>query len=91
MAEREQNEKRVKVIVYYPGTKAAMDELSERVASVHAWAVASRIRDLKCSHEQKIRLLDSVIGWQRDQLRKCRPKAYPQKGENIHAEKRYVC
>lgn len=51
-------------------------ELTECVASVHAYAVMSHIRNLNCPHEQKIRLLDSAIEGQREKLRECRPEAY---------------
>lgn len=52
---------KVNVIVYAPNTKASRDALSQRVATVHANAVNSRISKLPCTTEEKLRLLDSVI------------------------------
>ena len=51
----------VNVIVYYPKTEAGREELSRRVALIHADAVNHRLKELTCPEKQKLELLDAVI------------------------------
>lgn len=61
----------VNVIVYYPKTKEGREELSRRVALVHADAVNRRLKELNCPEKQKLELLDAVI----DTVRRRRDEA----------------
>lgn len=51
----------INVIVYYPKTEEGREELSRRVALVHADAVNQRLKELNCPEKQKLELLDAVI------------------------------
>ena len=51
----------INIIVHYPKTAEAQQELSDRIAGVHADIVHQRIKKLTCPSRQKIQLLDSVI------------------------------
>lgn len=51
----------VHVIVHYPKTEIGKRELSNRVSTVHANMVNQYIKNLNCSSEQKLQLLDAVI------------------------------
>ncbi len=51
----------MQVIVHYPKEEAAQHELAVRVAQCHADAVMRYIRELPCSREQKIALMDAII------------------------------
>ena len=51
----------INVIVYYPKTEEGREELSRRVARVHADAVNRRLKELTCPEKQKLELLDAVI------------------------------
>ena len=84
-SEKKENDKRIRIIVYYPGTMEQIYELRKRVGSVHANAVMSHVRKLNCSHEQKLKLLNSVIEWQRGHLRVYEPPAQARKG------RKYTC
>ena len=61
----------VNVIVYYPKTEEGREELSRRVALVHADAVSRRLKELTCPEKQKLELLDAVI----DTVRRRRDEA----------------
>ena len=49
------------VIFYAPKTETGQKELSQRVASVHADTVVSRLQKLTCPTAQKLQLLDAII------------------------------
>lgn len=51
----------IKVIVHYPQTETGRQELSRRVAEVHADFVVSSINKLNCPIKQKLELLQAVI------------------------------
>ena len=51
----------INLIVYYPKTEEGKEELTKRVADVHATAVAQRLKSLNCPTSQKLELLDAVI------------------------------
>lgn len=51
----------IHVIVHYPKMEEGRNELSKRVAIVHADMVNRYIQKLNWSPEQKLKLLDSVI------------------------------
>ena len=51
----------VNVILHFPKTEAGQHELAMRVAEIHANAVVQRIKDLNCSRQQKLQLLDAII------------------------------
>lgn len=61
----------INVIVYYPKTEEGLEELSRRVALVHADAVNRRLKELTCPEKQKLELLDAVI----DTVRRRRDEA----------------
>ena len=61
----------INVIVYYPKTEEGREELSRRVALVHADAVNRRLKELTCPKKQKLELLDAVI----DAVRRRRDEA----------------
>lgn len=63
----------VNVIFYLPQTAEGEQELTQRVADIHATAVNRRISQLKCENEQKLKLLEAVIGAGKQSLR-CRKK-----------------
>ena len=48
------------IIVYPPRTESGIKELRNKVALVHAEAVAKHIDGLHCSKEQKIRLVKEL-------------------------------
>ena len=52
----------INVIVHYPKTEEGKYELAQRVADVHADMVNQYIKKLNCPSEQKVQLLDEVIG-----------------------------
>ena len=66
----------MKVTVVHPQTETARAELASRVAAVHAEHIMQSIRCLRCSTEQKQRLLDTVIC-------KIDEKEYPQLRMNM--------
>jgi len=49
------------IIVHYPESEEAKQELAKRVAIVHAQAIVQRVKSLSCPLTQKIALLDAVI------------------------------
>lgn len=49
------------VTVYYPQSPGGKQELSRRVAEVHADAVIAELDHLPCPDIQKLALLDAVI------------------------------
>ena len=51
----------VNIIVYHPKTEEGKEELSKRVADVHATSVIQRLKALNCPTSQKQELLDAVI------------------------------
>jgi len=51
----------LKVTVIYPRSDAARAELARRVAAVHAEYITKSIQRLRCSAEQKQRLMDATI------------------------------
>ena len=51
----------VKIIMYCPKTAEGKDDLSRRVASVHADAVNERLKHLNTPSRQKLQLLDAII------------------------------
>ncbi len=51
----------MKLIVHYPKDQEGWDELSRRVASVHADVVSQKIKNLPIPKEQKLKLFDAVI------------------------------
>lgn len=51
----------IKIKIHYPATDAGKQELSWRVAEIHADFVYTKIQKLHCTTEQKIKLTDAVI------------------------------
>lgn len=51
----------IQVIVHCPQTEVGRQELSRRVASVHADAVNRKLQKLNCPTAQKRQLLEAVI------------------------------
>ncbi len=51
----------MKIIVHYPEREEAKQELSKRVAIVHAQAITQKVKSLSCPLAQKLALLDRVI------------------------------
>lgn len=51
----------VNVVLHLPKTEAGQQEMAMRVAEIHANAVVQRIKDLNCSRQQKLQLLDAII------------------------------
>lgn len=49
------------IIAHYPESENAKQELSKRVAIVHAQAIIQKVKSLSCPLTQKIALLDAVI------------------------------
>lgn len=49
------------IIVHYPDSEEAKQELARRVAVVHAQSVVQTVKSLSCPLEQKLALLDAVI------------------------------
>ena len=56
------------VIMYYPATPEKQEELSQKVAAVHAQTVMERIKSMSCPVEQKAELIEAIkrIHQQRD-------------------------
>lgn len=48
------------IIIHYPETEEAKQELARRVAVVHAQAIMQKVKSLQCPLEQKMDLLDAV-------------------------------
>lgn len=48
------------LIVYYPTTVEAKQELARRVSEVHGKAVLQELNDLPQDNELKLRLLDTI-------------------------------
>jgi len=48
------------VIVHFPNSKQGQEELTKRVATVHAQMVHAYISRLECPTEQKVTLLDAI-------------------------------
>ena len=59
----------VNVIMYYPKTETGQEELTKRVADVHAASVIRRLKALNCPTSQKQALLDAVIETAKQQNR----------------------
>ena len=51
----------MKLIVHYPNDQEGWDILSKRVASVHADAVMTKVKNLQIPKVQKLALLDAII------------------------------
>ena len=51
----------IQLVVHFPQTEDGRQELARRVADVHASFVISTIRNLNCSANQKLELLQTVI------------------------------
>lgn len=51
------------IIVHFPEDREMQRELSKRVATVHAQVVMEKIKALNCPLEQKVALLDAIIGY----------------------------
>ena len=51
----------VNLVVHFPSTEAARQELSKRVAQVHAESVITYIKRLNCPADQKLQLLNTII------------------------------
>lgn len=49
------------IIVHYPEEEERQQELSKKVATVHAQVVIEKIKQLSCPMEQKLALLDRII------------------------------
>ena len=49
------------VIMHYPKTPEKQEELSKKVAAVHAQTVMERIRSMPCPVEQKAELIEAII------------------------------
>ena len=56
------------VIMYYPATTEKQEELSQKVAAVHAQTAVERIKSVSCPVEQKAELIEAIkrIHQQRD-------------------------
>ena len=51
---------RMNIVVYYPKEKNDVAVLQEKVAKVHAQAVAGYLQHLNCPKEQKLKLLNKI-------------------------------
>lgn len=51
----------MKITVIYPQSDATRAELARRVAAVHAEHATKKIQHLRCSTDQKQRLMDTII------------------------------
>ncbi len=52
----------VHLIIHFPHTEEAAAELARRAAAIHADAVLRQVKELSCPVEQKMELLEAVIG-----------------------------
>jgi len=50
----------MEIIIYYPKRKALQEELSKRVATIHAQAILDKVRELPCPVYQKVALIEAV-------------------------------
>ena len=48
------------VIMHYPTTPEKQEELSKKVAAVHAQTVIEKIKSMPCPIEQKAALIDAI-------------------------------
>ena len=55
----------VKIRLYLPQTPEGQKELTRRVAGVHADLASAAVRNLSCTSEQKLALVDSIIAAKR--------------------------
>lgn len=51
----------IRIVVHCPKTKDGQAELSYRTAMVHANHINSQIQQLKCSGQQKVALINTMI------------------------------
>lgn len=51
----------MKLIVHSPKSKELKDELSKKISEVYSLAVKFNTENLKCSKNQKLKLLDDII------------------------------
>lgn len=51
----------MEVILHFPEDKGKMEELNIRAAKIYGSAVKRKVENLKCSKNQKIKLLDEII------------------------------
>lgn len=47
--------------MYEPKTKEGIEDLEQRIATVHADLVTHRIQNLNCPIQQKLKLLDTIM------------------------------
>ena len=48
------------IVVHYPKTEEAAEELKRRVATVHIEAVTAHINSLSCPKSQKLELIENL-------------------------------
>lgn len=51
----------MKAIVHYPKNRDYQEELSQKVAAVHAEAILRKLQTISCSKEQKIQIIKDII------------------------------
>ncbi len=51
----------INLILHFPQTEAARQELARRAAQIHADSILERINALDCPQDQKLQLLDAII------------------------------
>ncbi|MBQ3092721.1 MAG: hypothetical protein IJC57_00425 [Clostridia bacterium] len=51
----------MKIILHIPKDKEKLNELSSKVAKIYGSAIKHKVENLKCSKNQKIKLLDEII------------------------------
>ncbi len=51
----------MEIIVYYPTTEKGWDDLSKRVAAVHAEHAIKMVDRLNCPISQKMELIDATV------------------------------
>jgi len=50
----------MEIIIYSPKRKYLQEELSKRVATIHAQAILDKVRELPCPVYQKVALIEAV-------------------------------
>lgn len=58
-----------RLIMHYPKTVEMQRELAKKVVAVHAQTVIERIKSMSCSTEQKLALIDAVIGKSKNEIK----------------------
>ena len=51
----------MKAIVHYPKNRDYQEELSQKVAAVHAEAILRKLQTISCPKEQKIQIIKDII------------------------------